>query len=55
MEILIVDDEPQVAEMLARSLNREGHRTTIAHSGHEALQIVGRTHLDALFRRSRSS
>jgi DNA-binding NtrC family response regulator len=49
MEILIVDDEPQVAEMLARSLTREGHRATVAHSGEEALRLVGRTHLDALF------
>jgi CheY-like chemotaxis protein len=49
MEILIVDDEPQIAEMLARSLTREGHRATVAHSGEEALRVVGHTHLDALF------
>ena len=49
MEILIVDDEPQVAEVLARSLAREGHSAKIAHSGEEALQILGRSEPDALF------
>jgi len=33
MEILIVDDEPQVAEVLAKSLERQGHRTSVVHSG----------------------
>jgi CheY-like chemotaxis protein len=49
MEILIVDDEPQVAEVLARSLSRQGHRTTVAHSGPEALDRLGRQALDAMF------
>ena len=49
MEILIVDDEPQVAEVLARSLAREGHSAKIAHSGEEALQLLGRSEPDALF------
>jgi CheY-like chemotaxis protein len=49
MEILIVDDEPQVAEVLARSLNRQGHRTTVVHSGAEALDRVRTTAPDAMF------
>jgi len=49
MEILIVDDEPQVAEVLARSLSRQGHRTTVAHSGPEALDRLGSQPLDAMF------
>lgn len=49
MEILIVDDEPQVAEVLARSLAREGHSATVAHSGEEALRLLGRSEPDALF------
>jgi CheY-like chemotaxis protein len=49
MEILIVDDEPQVAEVLARSLAREGHSAKIANSGEEALQLLGRSEPDALF------
>ncbi len=49
MEILIVDDEPQVAEVLARSLNRQGHRTTVVHSGQEALDRLDSVNPDAMF------
>jgi CheY-like chemotaxis protein len=50
MEILIVDDEPQVAEVLAKSLSREGHRARVATSGEEALELLrGPTPPDALF------
>jgi CheY-like chemotaxis protein len=49
MEIMIVDDEPQVAEVLARSLSRQGHRTTVVHSGEEALDRVRTVPLDAMF------
>ena len=42
MEILIVDDEPQVAEVLAKSLAREGHSAKIANSGEEALRLLVR-------------
>ena len=40
MEIMIVDDEPQVAEVLAKSLSRQGHRTTVLHSGEDALKAI---------------
>jgi len=49
MKILIVDDEPQVAEVLAKSLGREGHQATIATSGEQALSLVGAHDPDALF------
>ena len=49
MNILIVDDEPQVAEVLAKSLSRQGHRTTVVHSGEEALKVIGSNAPDALF------
>jgi CheY-like chemotaxis protein len=49
MNILIVDDEPQVAEVLAKSLSRQGHKTTVVHSGEEALKIIGNSAPDALF------
>ena len=49
MEIMIVDDEPQVAEVLAKSLNRQGHRTTVVHSGEEALDRLRTTAPDAMF------
>ncbi len=49
MNILIVDDEPQVAEVLAKSLARQGHRTTVVHSGEEALRQIEVSTPDALF------
>ena len=49
MNIMIVDDEPQVAEVLAKSLTRQGHRTTVVHSGEDALKLIGTAPPDALF------
>jgi CheY-like chemotaxis protein len=49
VNILIVDDEPQVAEVLAKSLGRQGHKTTVVHSGEEALRMVNTSTPDALF------
>lgn len=49
MEILIVDDEPQVAEVLARSLSRQGHNATVVHSGQEALDRLQTQTPDAMF------
>ena len=49
MNILIVDDEPEVAEVLAKSLNRQGHRTTVVHSGADALKAVSGAAPDAMF------
>jgi DNA-binding NtrC family response regulator len=49
MNILIVDDEPQVAEVLAKSLGRQGHRATVVHTGEEALRIIDTATPDALF------
>ena len=49
MEILIVDDEPQVADVLSRSLNRQGHRTSVVHSGQDALDRLRHSAPDAMF------
>jgi DNA-binding NtrC family response regulator len=49
MNIMIVDDEPQVAEVLAKSLARQGHRTTVVHSGEDALRMIETVTPDALF------
>jgi len=49
MEIMIVDDEPQVAEVLATSLKRQGHTTTVVHSGRDALDRLKATPFDAMF------
>jgi len=48
MEIMIVDDEPQVAEVLATSLKRQGHSTTVVHSGREALDRLKSVAFDAM-------
>jgi DNA-binding NtrC family response regulator len=49
VDILIVDDEPQVAEVLAKSLSRQGHQARVAHSGQEALEALKTSSPDALF------
>ena len=49
MEIMIVDDEPQVAEVLATSLRRQGHSTLVVHSGREAIDRLKSTSPDAMF------
>jgi CheY-like chemotaxis protein len=49
MNILIVDDEPEVAEVLAKSLERQGHRITAVNSGQDALRRLEDTPLDAMF------
>ena len=37
---LIVEDEPELAETLAYNLSKEGFRTTICHTGSEALKAI---------------
>ena len=49
MKILVVDDEPEVAEVIAESVRIQGHETTIAHDGQEALQILETFVPDAVF------
>jgi len=39
-DILVVDDEPMVCEGLKLALDMEGHRTTTAYDGNEALKLV---------------
>lgn len=36
LEILVADDEPELAKMLARLLSRHGHSPTVVHDGEEA-------------------
>jgi twitching motility two-component system response regulator PilH len=39
-ELLIVDDDPDLAELLGETLSADGHRFTIAHDGREGLELV---------------
>ena len=38
--ILVVEDEPEIAEMVAEMLKRDGHDVFIAHSGRAALERI---------------
>ncbi len=42
MDILIVDDHRDAAQSLARLLRIRGHRTSVVHSGKDALEAVTR-------------
>jgi DNA-binding response OmpR family regulator len=44
-QILVVDDEPYIAELLSRYLSHEGYQCAIAHSGEEALRCLERQKL----------
>jgi DNA-binding response OmpR family regulator len=46
MDILLVEDEPQLAEQLNRSLVRAGHTVTRATDGPSAMEMVAHTRLD---------
>lgn len=45
-KILIVDDDPQLVQLIGYTLYAEGYQTVVAHSGEEALQLVGRERPD---------
>jgi CheY-like chemotaxis protein len=34
----VIDDEPEIADMLSDILRRAGHQTTVVHSGNAALE-----------------
>lgn len=40
-QILVVEDEPQIAELLRYNLAKEGYAVLVAHKGHEALRLLG--------------
>jgi two-component system response regulator ResD len=44
--VLVVDDEPTIAEVVSRYLERAGYRTSIAHDGAEALACADRARPD---------
>lgn len=46
--ILVVDDDPAVADILSRFLMREGYNVTVAHTGREALERVNERHPDLI-------
>jgi DNA-binding response OmpR family regulator len=44
--VLVVDDEPTIAEIVSRYLERAGYRTTIAGDGAEAIEAAARNRPD---------
>jgi DNA-binding response OmpR family regulator len=40
MRVLIVEDEPQMAEQLRKGLEREGYSVLVAHDGQQALDLA---------------
>jgi len=49
MRILVVDDEPAVAEVLAESIRASGYEALVALDGTEALDVLAATTVDGVF------
>lgn len=47
-EILVVDDEQEIADMVAEALIDEGYSVQVAHDGLSALQVIQRKQPDLL-------
>jgi DNA-binding response OmpR family regulator len=48
MQILVVEDEPQMAALLKRGLTEEGHNVAVAHDGASGLEIAQATPFDVI-------
>ena len=48
LSILVIDDEVDVAELIAEILAADGHKVAKAHSGLSALRMLGRAHFDII-------
>jgi CheY-like chemotaxis protein len=49
VRILIVDDEPTVAEALAEAVRHQGHETVVIHQGAETLVAIRNHRPDGVF------
>ena len=49
MKILVIDDHPAVAHLVAEALQSEGHQTFVAGSGEEGLRVIQQNPPDAVF------
>src|SRR5262245_16124992 len=47
-QVLVVDDEPQIRDILATALRRDGHEVTVRGSAKEALEDLHRSRFDLL-------
>jgi two-component system OmpR family response regulator len=48
MRLLVVEDEPKMAELLGRALREEGHAVDVTARGEDALWMAGATAYDAV-------
>ncbi|HVG93969.1 MAG TPA: HD domain-containing phosphohydrolase [Planctomycetota bacterium] len=48
VQVLVVDDEPQIRDILATALRRDGYAVTVRGSAREALDDLGRNRFDLL-------
>src|SRR5258706_9180573 len=48
MRLLVVEDEPTIADALARTLRRNGYAVDVAANGHEALDCAAASDYDAV-------
>src|SRR3712207_892544 len=46
--VLVVDDEPLLCDVLVFYLEDAGYETLVAHSGHEALELLSKRPVDAV-------
>lgn len=46
MDILVVDDDPDIVDIISYSLRKEGHRVIAGHDGQEALELARKYHPD---------
>ncbi|MHB0875173.1 MAG: HDOD domain-containing protein [Anaerolineae bacterium] len=46
LSVLVVDDEPQIREVLLRMLRLDGHTPTAANTAHEGIQAFGKQSFD---------
>lgn len=44
MNILVAEDDPQIARLVEFKLAREGYQVTLARNGQEALSMLGQVH-----------
>ena len=49
MRILVIDDEPMVAGVVAEALQSEGYQVVVAGSGEEGLRLIETNSPDAVF------
>lgn len=49
MRILVIDDQPDVARVVAEVLASEGHEALVAGSGEEGLRVIEQNSPDAVF------